>query len=163
MLARMAAIARFYANEVEWPEKLTEHQSSEIKCVLFLIGHIEDMATDLVKLYDTGFGSGVQSPEDADPVLALLKQVHNAWDRLGEAIDQAEKVEDERPDEAEGIRKPARRILDAAIDKLLETPPTTLAGAREAIAWFAEYDKPNVPKTSGKYMQTLARSPIFAC
>jgi hypothetical protein len=37
----------------------------------------------------------------------------------------------------------------------------TLAAATAAIAWLVEFDKPNVPKTSGEYMRTLIRSPIF--
>jgi hypothetical protein len=53
------------------------------------------------------------------------------------------------------------RVFDAAKAELFETPPTTLAGARAAIAWLVEYDEPNVPKTS-QYMRTLIRSPIFA-
>ena len=53
-------------------------------------------------------------------------------------------------------------MLDAAKVELLKTPPTTLVGARAAIAWLVEYDEPNVPKTSGEYMRTLSRSPIFA-
>jgi hypothetical protein len=43
-----------------------------------------------------------------------------------------------------------------------ETPPTTLAGARAAIAWLVEFDEPNIPETSGEYMRTLIGSPIFA-
>ena len=97
-----------------------------------------------------------------DPVVALVKQVRNEWDRLGEVINKAAEVETERPDEAEGILAPVQLALDAAMAELLKTPPTTLAGARDAIAWFAEYDKPNIPEMSGKYVQTLARSPIFA-
>jgi hypothetical protein len=161
-VARMATIARFYAHEIEWPKGLTEHQSEEICRLFLLVGQVEDMAEALVKTYDAGFTSGVKSAEAADPVLALVKQVRNAWDRLGEAIDEAEKVEEERPDEAEAVLTPAQRMLDSAMGELLKTPPMTVAGAREAVAWFAEYDKASVPKTSGKYMRTMARSPIFA-
>jgi hypothetical protein len=160
-VARMATIARFYAHEIEWPN-LTEYQSEELCRLFLLVGQVEDMAEALVKTYGAGFRSGVKSAEAADPVLALVKQVRTAWDRLGEAIDEAEKVEEERPDEAEAVLAPAQRMLDSAMGELLKTPPTTVAGAREAIAWFAEYDKGSVPKTSGKYMQTMARSPIFA-
>jgi len=46
--------------------------------------------------------------------------------------------------------------------RLLATPPRTLAGARAAIAWLVEYDEPNIPETSGAYLRTLIRSPIFA-
>jgi hypothetical protein len=94
-VARMATIARFYAHEIQWP-KLTHHQNEEICRLLFLVTHVEDMAEALVKTYDAGFRSDVKSAEAADPVLALVKQVRNAWDRLGEAIDEAEKVEEER-------------------------------------------------------------------
>jgi hypothetical protein len=31
-----------------------------------------------------------------------------------------------------------------------------------ALAWLVEYDEPNIPETSGKYLPTLIRSPIFA-
>jgi hypothetical protein len=161
-VARMATITRFYAHEIQWPKGLTAHQFEDICRLLFLVTHVEDMAEALVKTYDAGFRSDVKSAEAADPVLALVKQVRTAWDRLGEAIDEAEKVEEERPDEAEAVLAPAQRMLDSAMGELLKTPPTTIAGACEAIAWFAEYDKASVPKTSGKYMRTMARSPIFA-
>jgi hypothetical protein len=78
----------------------------------------------------------------ANPVVSLVKQVRNEWERLGEAIDKAAEVETERPDEAETILAPVQRTLDAAMDELLKTPPTTLAGAREAIAWFTKNSEP---------------------
>ena len=58
--------------------------------------------------------------------------------------------------------KEAWRLFDAAEAELLETPPTTLAGAKAAIAWLVKYDEPNVPETSGRYLRTMIRSPIFA-
>jgi hypothetical protein len=160
---RMATIARFYAHEIEWPKDLTDYQPEEICRLFLLVGQVEDMAETLVKTYDAGFQSGAQSGEAADdPVLPLVQAARNSWDRLGEAIDKATKVEEERPDEAEAVLASAHRILNSAMDNLLKTPPTTLAGAREAIPWFAEYDEPNVPKTSGEYLRTLIRSPLFA-
>jgi hypothetical protein len=51
-----------------------------------------------------------------DPVLALVKQVRSAWDRLGEAIRQAGEDEDE------GIISPAQRMLDAAMDSFSRHP-----------------------------------------
>jgi hypothetical protein len=53
-------------------------------------------------------------------------------------------------------------VLNAILAELQETPPTTLAGARAAMAWLIEYDEPNIPETSGAYLRTLIRSPIFA-
>jgi hypothetical protein len=90
---------------------------------------------------------------ELDPVLALATKVRAAWDRLGEVL--IEDNEGERCDEAD-------RLFHAAHAELLETPPTTLAGARAVIAWLIEFDKPNVPETSGRYLETLSRSPIFA-
>ena len=88
-----------------------------------------------------------------DPVLAIVAEVRAAWNRLGEVLNEN--------DEGERYAG-ANRVLAAAQAKLLETPPTTLAGASAAIAWLVEYDEPNVPETSGKYLRTLSRSPIFA-
>jgi hypothetical protein len=77
------------------------------------------------------------------------------WHRLGKVVEETERCEGPLVDEV-------NRVLDAAKAELLETPPTTLAGARAAIAWLVEYDEPNIPETSGEYMRTLIRSPMFA-
>jgi hypothetical protein len=95
----------------------------------------------------------VLAEDDPDPVLALVAKVRAAWDRLGEVLEETE--EEDRV-------MAAHRVVDAALAELQKTPPTTLAGAREAIAWFVEYDEPNVPEASGEYLLTLSRSPIFA-
>jgi hypothetical protein len=63
---------------------------------------------------------------EPDPVLALVANVRAAWVRLGEVIEK-EIDEGELYDEV-------NRVLDAAKAELLETPPTTLAGARAVIA-----------------------------
>jgi hypothetical protein len=52
---RMADIARFYVNEAEWPSEITEEQTSEIERVMFLVGHIADMAKDLERAYYKSF------------------------------------------------------------------------------------------------------------
>jgi hypothetical protein len=94
----------------------------------------------------------VLAEDDPDPVLALVAKVRAAWDRLGEVLEETE-------EEDRAIA--AHRVLDAALAELQKTPPMTLAGAREAIAWLVKYDEPNIPETSGQYLRTLARSPIF--
>jgi hypothetical protein len=108
----------------------------------------------LVSLFrDLGVGYLFRSDEDGkDPVLALVARCRREWNNFGEALEKTGASDDEQ----------ARRAFEAALARLLETPPTTLAGAREAIAWFAEYDEPNIPETSGAYLRTLIRSPIFA-
>ena len=90
-----------------------------------------------------------------DPVLDLVAKVRTAWDRLGKVIKETKRCEGPVVDEVHGV-------LHAAKAELLETPPTTLAGARAAIAWLVEYDERNIPETSGAYLRTLIRSPIFA-
>jgi hypothetical protein len=92
---------------------------------------------------------------ELDPVLAIIAKLRAAWHRLGEVIEETQRYEGPLFDEVQ-------RLLDAAKAELLETPPTTLAGARDAIAWLVEYDEPNIPETSGEYMRTLIRSPMFA-
>jgi hypothetical protein len=90
-----------------------------------------------------------------DPVLALVAKLRATWHRLGKVIEETDRCEGPLFDEVQGV-------LDAAKAELLETPPTTLAGATAAIAWLVEFDEPNIPETSGEYMRTLIRSPIFA-
>ena len=93
--------------------------------------------------------------DNADPVLAIVAKLRATWHRLGKVIEETNLCEGPLFDEVQGV-------LDAGKAELLETPPTTLAGARAAIAWLVEYDEPNIPETSGEYMRTLIRSPIVA-
>ena len=92
---------------------------------------------------------------ELDPVLAIIAKLRAAWHRLGEVIEETKRCEGPLVDDV-------NRTFEAAKVELFETPPTTLAGARAAIAWLVEYDEPNIPETSGEYMRTLSRSPIFA-
>ena len=63
----------------------------------------------------------------------------------------------------QGVTFPRRITSDTeALDNLLKTTPETLAGARAAIAWLVKVDDGSVPERSGKYMETLLRSPVFA-
>jgi len=97
------------------------------------------------------------APVLPDPVLALVAKVRAAWVRFGDALEKMGAHDDEQTLCAFEIG-----AFEIAMAELLETPPMTLAGARAAIAWFVEYDEPNIPKTSGRYLPTLIRSPIFA-
>jgi hypothetical protein len=92
---------------------------------------------------------------EVDPVLAIVAKLRAAWHRLGKVSEETNRCEGPLVDEV-------HRVVDATKAELLETPPTTLTGARAAIAWLVEYDEPNIPETSGEYMRTLIRSPIFA-
>ena len=74
---------------------------------------------------------------EPDPVLALVANTREAWVRLGEVLKETEQRDRVMAAEC---------AIDAAKAELLETPLTTLTGARAAIAWLVEYDEPNVPK-----------------
>jgi hypothetical protein len=132
-----------------------------LKARVYLWSEFKDFETFAAENEGNGWSEGVLvslfrdlgADRALDPVLALVAKARAAWDRLGEVI--KERDEGERYDGA-------NRMFDAAKAELLERPPTTLAGATAAIAWLVEYDEPNVPKTSGEYMRTLIRSPIFA-
>jgi hypothetical protein len=122
----------------------------------------EDMKDTATLLYNTALAMAEDLDrtyhkrlKNDDPVLTLVAKARAAWDRLGEVLNETETGEGKRVDEA-------HRVLDAANAELLETPPTTLAGARAAIAWLVECDKENIPEKSGAYLRTLIRSPIFA-
>ena len=111
-----------------------------------LVSLFRDLGVDHLFRSDGGAKDG------EDPVLALVARCRREWNNFGEVLEKTGAWDD----------KQARRALAAAMARLLATPPTTLAGARAAVAWLVEYDEPNVPNTSGEYMRTLSRSPIFA-
>lgn len=94
--------------------------------------------------------------DEPDPVLRLVANLSAAWDQLGEALKETTHFE------PHPLVDKAHREIDAALAELQATPPTTLAGARAAIARLVEYDEHNAPEESGKYLRTLIRSPIFA-
>ncbi|MGZ9116438.1 MAG: hypothetical protein ACXW3V_05780 [Methylocystis sp.] len=48
-----------------------------------------------------------------------------------------------------------------ALDALVETAPTTKAGARAAIEWLLEYNRGCEPREVGRFAITL-RSPVLA-
>jgi hypothetical protein len=115
-----------------------------------------EMAKELDQKYHRGFQRVREPPfAEPDPVLALVAKARAAWDRLGKVIEETKRCEGPLVDEA-------NRGLNAILAELQAMPPTTLAGARAAIAWLVKYDEPNIPETSGEYMRTLIRSPIFA-
>jgi hypothetical protein len=121
-----------------------------------------EMAETLDRNYQNSFPGNAEAADrvltdtEPDPVLGLVANLSAAWDRLGESLKETTLFE------AHPLVDNARRDIDAALAKLQATPPTTLAGARVAIEWLVEYDRHNAPETSGQYLRTLIRSPIFA-
>jgi hypothetical protein len=52
--------------------------------------------------------------------------------------------------------------LDAALEEIMKTPPTTPAGARAFIEHVVEWDKDGVLEANGRYLARLLRSPLLA-
>jgi hypothetical protein len=139
----------------------TDIEMMRLKARIYLWSEATDFKTFAAKNEGDGSSEAVLvslfrdlGADRADPVLAIVAKLRATWHRLGKVIEETNRCKGPL-DEVHGV-------LDAAKAELLETPPTTLAGAREAIAWLVEYDEPNIPETSGEYMRTLIRSPIFA-
>jgi hypothetical protein len=140
----------------------TDIEMMRLKARMYLWSEAADFKTFAAKNEGDGSSEAVLvslfrdlGADHADPVLAIVAKLRATWHRLGKVIEETNRCQGPLVDEVHGV-------LDAAKAELLETPPTTLAGARAAIAWLVEYDEPNIPETSGEYMRTLIRSPIFA-
>lgn len=104
--------------------------------------------------------------ESIDPIFSLIERHRTAFNTFVNIIPIADEVAAER--EGREVTEKIAVAFDAAGDAeivacnaLVGTPPTTLAGMRAAIQWFVEYDKGCVPEVSGRFVETLARSPVF--
>jgi hypothetical protein len=90
--------------------------------------------------------AAVAVAETPDPVFALLEAHKAAWARLLET--------EERTDDFEALDE-AGGALDAAINEITSTPPTTVAGMRAVIEYLVELDGHE------DYLPTLLRSSIL--
>jgi hypothetical protein len=52
--------------------------------------------------------------------------------------------------------------MEESGDMLTSTAPTTIAGLSAAVAWLLEVDEGSIPVRSGRFLRTLARSPLLA-
>jgi hypothetical protein len=84
----------------------------------------------------------LSADRELDPVLAIVAKLRAAWHRLGKVIEETKRCQGPLVDEVHGV-------LDAAKAEPLETPPTTLAGARAAIAWTSPTFQKRAPNTCG--------------
>jgi hypothetical protein len=85
--------------------------------------------------------------EKADAIFGLITAHKAAWARFMEL--------DERDHET---FEKGGRAQDAAMAKLMKTPPTTLAGMRAIIQYLVDW----VNDSGYYYLPTLLRSPILA-
>jgi hypothetical protein len=81
-----------------------------------------------------------------DPVFALLEAHKAAWAHL---LETEARTNDHEPLEG------AARAVDAAIDEITSTPPTTIVGMRAVIEYLTELDGHD------DYLPTLLRSSIL--
>lgn len=116
------------------------------------------------------FGALTQAsavPADADPIFAAIER-HKAAERaflvtcnLTDEV-QAEREGRVVTDADEAAWDSARDVEEAALQALIETAPTSKAGARAAIEWLAHYDRGYAFRHVGQFAMTLLRSPVLA-
>jgi hypothetical protein len=88
----------------------------------------------------------IADAEPPDPVLRLLEAHKAAWARLLET--------EARTNDHEALEE-AGRAVDAAIDEITTTPPTTVAGMRAVLEYLLKVD------AHADYLPTLLRSSIL--
>ena len=101
-----------------------------------------------------------------DPIFAAIERHKAAWSAFlptcdltdevlakqqGREVSEADEAAHEAADDAES----------EALDALVETAPTTKAGARAAIEWLIEYNRGCEPRDIGRFAMTLLRSPVL--
>jgi hypothetical protein len=101
-----------------------------------------------------------------DPIFAAIERHKSAWraflptcDLTDEVLAKQQGREVSEADEA--AYEAAGDAETEALDALVETAPTTKAGARAAIEWLNEYDRGCEPREVGRFAMTLLRSPVL--
>jgi hypothetical protein len=95
----------------------------------------------------------ISAAQPPDPVLALIEAHKSAWASLLRL--------EGRTDDYEALEE-AGRAVDAALEEIMKTPPTTRAGARATIEHLIAWDKVGAMEAGGRYLATLLRSPVLA-
>jgi hypothetical protein len=88
----------------------------------------------------------IAAAEPPDQVLALVEAHRVAWARLLDLEDQTDDYE---------TLEEAGRAVDAAVNEITTTPPTTVAGMRAVMEYLVELDG------HSDYLPTLLRSSIL--
>jgi hypothetical protein len=101
-----------------------------------------------------------------DPILAIVERCRAAFNEFGAASLACDEVAAERRGhpitEADRDRiEAASDELDEATGQLVSMAPTTMAGLAAAVMWLMEYDAGCIPDTSGRFLRTLATSPLI--
>ena len=111
-------------------------------------------------------GAGVAAA--TDPVFQLIEAHREPFRLLCDACTATDTVVARREGreitlEDQAAYVAADGVETLAFECLLETAPHTVAGVRAVIAHLAEYDSGCAPEASGRYLQTLLRSPVLQC
>jgi len=104
---------------------------------------------------------------DDDPIFAALerhKAAERAFIRTCDLTDEVRASQEGREvtEDDEAAWDSAREAEEAALQALIETAPTSKAGARAAIEWLAHYDRGYAFRHVGQFAVSLLRSPILA-
>ena len=158
-LSHLTSIVSEWATDRSMYPETDDPRSDQLSRLMFAVDEIAQKAADLDRAFHSTLNSAFRKPAVPDPVLAAIERSRAAWLALGSVLTRADEAGRE-PDEGELAA--AHAVDTEALDNLLKTTPETLAGARAAIAWLVKVDYGSVPERSGKYMETLLRSPIFA-
>ena len=158
-LSHLTSIVSEWATDRSMYPETADLRSDQLSRLMFAVDEIAQKAADLDRAFHSAVNAAFTKPAVPDPVLAAIERSRAAWLALGSVLTRADEAGRE-PDE--GALAAAHAVDTEALDNLLKIPPETLAGARSAIAWLVKVDYGSVPERSGKYMETLLRSPIFA-
>ena len=159
-LSHLTSIVSEWATDRSMYPETDDLRSDQLSRLMFAVDEIAQKAADLDKAFHATLDAAFKKrTAPNDPVFAAIDRSRAAWLALGSVLTQADEAGKE-PDEGELAA--AHAVDTEALDNLLKTTPETLAGARAAIAWLVKVDYGSVPERSGKYMETLLRSPIFA-
>ncbi|ULO22987.1 hypothetical protein [Methylocystis sp. SB2] len=106
-------------------------------------------------------------PADSDPIFAALerhKAAERAFIRTCDLTDDVRAEQEGRivTEADEAAWDSAREVEEAALQTLVDTAPTSKAGARAAIEWLADYDRGYELRHVGQFAMTLLRSPVLA-
>jgi hypothetical protein len=156
-LSHLTSIVSEWATDRSMYPETDDPRSDQLSRLMFAVDEIAQKAADLDKAFHSTLNAAFK--KRTDPVFAAIERSRAAWLALGSVLTQADEAGEE-PDEGELAA--AHAVNTEALDNLLKTTPETLAGARAAIAWLVKVDDGSVPERSGKYMETLLRSPVFA-
>lgn len=108
----------------------------------------------------------VSSSAVADPIFAAIdrhKAAHQALNRICSLTDEilAEEEGREVTDADWVLHDAASDAEIEALETLIETAPTSKAGARAAIEWLVRYDSRGEDARLGEFAMTLLRSPVL--